>query len=359
MIVLASIFVFARVGIQAWQRKAMEAQDYLIYFAFIFFVGMTICYLAIIPKIYMIGKVTEGLRAPWETMQADVVLYIRMMFVTSTLFWFSLWSVKLSLLALYRKLMEGLPRVYLRLWWAVFIFCLVSLVGCVVSYVVSCPDFSATLSRGECSGPRSFRGQQASLYMSYGVDTLSDFMIMFLPIRLVWNLQMPRGQKMAVVALFASGFVCIAFATLRVVQIGMRTGKHSAPSPTWLALWSIIETAIAIGIGCCPALAVLYRISHTQHVPYDSHGYVRHNQSQPGSNRKGGDAINMNTLTVGTARSKASRNDPYWDDAAGSQEELAVDTKRIRVTTIVQQDTRQSSISPSKISRDEARSHII
>ncbi|CAO2651784.1 Nn.00g000670.m01.CDS01 [Neocucurbitaria sp. VM-36] len=274
MIVLASIFVLARVGIQVWKRKAMELQDYLIYVAFTFFLTMSICYLIIIPK---------------------------------------------------------------------------SLVGCVLSYLTSCPDFGAMISRGECSGPRSVRGQLASLYTSYAVDILSDFMIMFLPIRLVWNLQMARGQKIAVIALFASGFVCITFATLRVVQIGTKTGNTTSPSPSWLALWTIIETSIAIGIGCCPAFAVLYRTSRTPHVSYDTHGYIRHNQSRSEGDRSRVGAIKLNTMTVGTARSKVSRNDAYYDDTASSQEELAADSKDIRVTTTLQQDNRELSISNSTL----------
>ena len=125
MVVFASLFVLARVGIQVWKRKGMELQDYLIYIAFIFFLTMSICYLVIIHKVYMIGKVTVGLIAPWPTIKTDIIIYVRMMFVTTTLFWFSLWSVKLSLLTLYKKLMDGVPKVYMRLWWAVFLFCLV------------------------------------------------------------------------------------------------------------------------------------------------------------------------------------------------------------------------------------------
>lgn len=103
----------------------MELQDYLVYTAFTLFLTMSICYLVIIHKIYMIGEVVNGLVDPWPSMKADILTYVRIMFVTTTLFWLSLWSVKLSLLALYRKLLEGLPEVYMRLWWGVFSFCLV------------------------------------------------------------------------------------------------------------------------------------------------------------------------------------------------------------------------------------------
>lgn len=58
----------------------------------------------------------------------------------------------------------------------IILICTQSLVGCIVSYLTSCPDFAASLSKGECSGPRSVRGQLASLYTSYALDVLSNLM---------------------------------------------------------------------------------------------------------------------------------------------------------------------------------------
>ncbi|ORX94634.1 hypothetical protein BCR34DRAFT_629167 [Clohesyomyces aquaticus] len=335
IIVLASSLIVSRVGIQIWKRKRFELQDSLVYFAFIFFLTMSVCYLIIIPKIYKIGKVSVGLIAPWPTIQDDILVYLRLMFVTNTLFWFSLWSVKLSLLCLYKQLLEGLPRVYMRLWWAVFTFCLVSLAGCVISYITSCSDFVAAMKAGVCSDTRSVHGQLASLYTSYAVDVVSDFMIMFLPMKLVWNVQMPRAQKIGVIALFASGVVIIAFATLRVIQVGIRAGKHASPSPTWLALWTINESAVAVCIGCCPALVIMYRTFRQPQTSCDTNGYARHNQSLSGRSRT--EAIRMNTVTVGASRSRTSRNGVYWDDMASSQEELAAEAKGIMVTTTLEQ----------------------
>lgn len=168
--------------------------------------------------------------------------------------------------------------------------------------------------------------------------------VMFLPIRLVWNLQMARAQKIAVIALFASGFVCIGFATLRVVQIGIKTGNSASPSPTWLAIWTIVESAIAVCIGCCPAFAVFYRNTHTPHVSYDTSGYVRHNQSRSGAESNYPDAIKMNVVAISSGRKKVPRRDVYWDDTRSSQEELAVDNKNIMITTTLQQENRHSSL---------------
>jgi len=132
----ASTFMLFRCGLQMWKRKYMKPQDWLVYFEFVGFLAMSICYLVIAPRIYQIGRLAIGLEQPWPTMSSDVIIYVRMMFVTTTLFWTALWFVKLSLLVLYKKLMEGLPKIYKLLWWATCGFCLV--VGVSSPLSVSC-----------------------------------------------------------------------------------------------------------------------------------------------------------------------------------------------------------------------------
>jgi hypothetical protein len=125
MISLTSSFVLARGYVHYTKRRTMEVHDYLIYAAYIFFVVMTTCYLIMIPGLYKVSDLTNGLVEPWEGMQGEIITYMHMMLVTTSLFWISLWTVKLSLLALYRRLMIGLPVMYMRAWWAVLVFCII------------------------------------------------------------------------------------------------------------------------------------------------------------------------------------------------------------------------------------------
>jgi hypothetical protein len=156
-------------------------QDYLVYFAFACFLAMSVCYFIAIPTAYRLGDVNVGLVKPWPTMVNDQISTIRLMFVTTVLFWVSLWSVKLSLLALYKKLIQGQPATYARFWWTPLLLlnCIQSLAGCIISQLTSCPDFRKTLSKGECPGSRSVRGQIASLYTAYAMDVVSDLMSTF------------------------------------------------------------------------------------------------------------------------------------------------------------------------------------
>ncbi|EDU40830.1 conserved hypothetical protein [Pyrenophora tritici-repentis Pt-1C-BFP] len=81
--------------------------------------------------------------------------------------------------------------------------------------------------------------------------------LMFLPFRMTWNLRLPRSQKFGIFVLFGSGWICILFATLRVVQVSVKDGVPMIPDPKWLEMWTVIETSMAVMIGCAPAFNAL------------------------------------------------------------------------------------------------------
>jgi hypothetical protein len=131
-------------------------------------------------------------------------------------------------------------------------------------YFRSCGTISGFWTGG-CSGNTAKTAQLASLHYSFTVDTSTNLMskhnlgilelvltnpctVMALPIKLTWSLQMPRSKKVAILLLFASGFVCILFACLRVAQVAINAAKPEADGqpldPTWLAIWGMVECSI-------------------------------------------------------------------------------------------------------------------
>ena len=94
------------------------------FLAYGFFLSMTISYIVIIPPLYRVTEVSEGLVKPYPEILSDSLTIIKVFFTNSMLLWFTLWSVKFSVLFLYRRLMIGLPK-YLVWWWAVLAFCVV------------------------------------------------------------------------------------------------------------------------------------------------------------------------------------------------------------------------------------------
>jgi hypothetical protein len=147
---------------------------------------------------------------------------------------------------------------------------------------------------------------------------------MILPIRLIWNLQMPKAQKFGVIGLFSIGIVLIAAATLRVAQVGGKARSSSMPSSSWIALWGVIECSIAVIIGCCPAYVTLIRNYTTPTVSYNTQGFVRHKE---GDGLNSGDvrlanftATGSNTSkSVGVSSTSALSRDADFEEMHGSQ----------------------------------------
>ncbi|CAN9121313.1 unnamed protein product [Alternaria alternata] len=286
MLAMTSIVFVARIGVQAWRRKPIEAQDILLYIAFAAYLAFTILYIVITPIFFKIQELQLGRIVPWPTMMKDVILASRVMWQSGIEYWTCLWFVKFSLLALYKKLLSGMPKNYLYIWWGTLIFCVVTWSTCIITGPgLACNDTKAFFDKGAvCSSPEETRRQTANLYYAYAVDTVTNMMVMFLPIRLIWNLQMEKPKKIGCGLLFASGLVCILFSTIRIVQVG-QDGKPRSPDPKWLTMWTIIECSTAVIIGCCPVLASVVpkrRTRPSDTVSYDTQGYIRQSPNRSG-----------------------------------------------------------------------------
>ncbi|OCT54352.1 hypothetical protein CLCR_00860 [Cladophialophora carrionii] len=253
MIAITSIVFGARTLIRVNQPKRFQADDLFLLLAYLCFLTLSILYIVLAPTMYRITDASSGLTPIYPEILSDSLFMIKIFFANTMIFWFALYAVKFSFLSLYRRLMKGL-RLYMQLWWAVVAFCVLTLIGCVISNFTSCHSMHAWFTPGECSERRDVRAQIASLYYAYAVDVISDLFIMFLPLRLIWNLQRPTAQKVGIGGLFCVGWVCITFATIRVVQIGVKANNSSTPSSSWLALWAIVESAVTVIVGCCPGL---------------------------------------------------------------------------------------------------------
>lgn len=172
---------------------------------------------------------------------------------------------------------------------------------------------------------------------------------------------MPRSKKIAILLLFATGFICILFACLRVAQVGISAAKPEADGqpldPTWVAIWGMVECSIgmssfkfqtrvrvdiptAVIIGCCPAFAVVGNAFRTR-VAYNSQGYRKHAGSGPGQG--GGSKVQLRT--IGNMRTRERNHhlgldttDLHWADAHSSQEQLRATHDGILVSTTVTQE---------------------
>jgi hypothetical protein len=122
MITATSLFCIARFTARWYKALRFQAEDIFMLMAWAFFLGMSISYVVLIPAMYRVNAVKSGKAPLYPTLLKDANLMIKIFFCNSMLLFMTLWSVKFSLLFLYRRLMTGLPK-QMRWWWAVTIFC--------------------------------------------------------------------------------------------------------------------------------------------------------------------------------------------------------------------------------------------
>lgn len=122
LIIVTTATVITRFSIRIWKRKPFEIEDLLVGLAWASFLALTISYIVITPPMYHLYAVTGGEAEPYPEMMDDALVIIKVFFYSTMLLWCTLWAVKFSLLALYRRLMTGL-RAYIILWWALVVFC--------------------------------------------------------------------------------------------------------------------------------------------------------------------------------------------------------------------------------------------
>ncbi|KAF2114826.1 hypothetical protein BDV96DRAFT_494291 [Lophiotrema nucula] len=342
MLVVTAVFFAARVVVRLVKRKPFELHDVFCYSSFLCYVGMCVMYYKENDPLYRVEGVQRGEIPPYSDILHDAGMIYRWLTASQLLFYSSLTSVKLSLLTLYRRLLDRTPAKFTYMWWGILAFCILSYIGSTITTLTVCDNQGAKYNRGECAKANEQKRAQISLWFAYGVDVATDLAVMFLPFRMTWNLQMPRTEKLGVFVLFGTGWVCILFATLRVVQVGVKDGVPKTPDPKWLQMWTVIETSMAVIIGCLPAFAVVIRNRFgTKKGSYDSRGYVKRST----------DVIKMKSVGSGSSGLR-TKDDELWPEAHGSQEALAHDAGHITVTTTIHQNDIYAARPSIKSSRE-------
>ncbi|KAL8865185.1 MAG: hypothetical protein Q9174_007026, partial [Haloplaca sp. 1 TL-2023] len=139
-------------------------------------------------------------------------------------------------------------------------------------------DFFLYLDPNTVCHPQSFE-----VVNVYGFcNVITDFVLIFMPLPLVWRMQMDRKKKIGVGLVFASGALYVPSPRLQVF-LGKRSLMRAIPSicavaiirqyklyhtsqtgdPSWLIIptkiWIALEVNVAIIVACLPALTPLFK----------------------------------------------------------------------------------------------------
>lgn len=111
-------------------------------------------------------------------------------------------------------------------------------------------------------------------FANAGFSIATDFIVLLLPMPLVWKLGIPIVQKIALMAVFAIGIFATITSCLRVTTLDIFAKSPDNTYNVANVMWTIVEPNVAIVCACLPVLRpfVVKLIPGLKSKSYGSHG---------------------------------------------------------------------------------------
>ncbi|KAF2683611.1 hypothetical protein K458DRAFT_304176 [Lentithecium fluviatile CBS 122367] len=174
--------------------------------------------------------------------------------------------IKISILCFYRRLANGsVSRTFVYWVWGSIAFVIVYFVAFTMAIIFTCSPIQGYWRmfdiKWRLQNEMSCHNEGATIVSVAVVSTTQDLVICALPIFLVWNLQIPKRQKAALIAIFAMGLltcVCGIMRTYYAIYVYYFTYDIS-----WYAyygwIWTALEAQLGVVCASAPALKVFFK----------------------------------------------------------------------------------------------------
>lgn len=180
---------------------------------------------------------------------------------------FATCSVKISVLLFYRRLSSGFTRGFFIATWIGIAYNVAYLVTFVILIGVACRPISAYWMQVNLVGGWALThkftciDEHTALPLSGVLSLVGDLYATLLPCILIFKLDLPRQQKLALYPLFLLGFLVVVAGIVRTYSLDYLI-NHTYDN-TWYLwkcwIWSMVELYISIIAASAPALNPFFR----------------------------------------------------------------------------------------------------
>ncbi|MCJ1366566.1 hypothetical protein MMC16_005695 [Acarospora aff. strigata] len=174
----------------------------------------------------------------------------------SVTYGFTHFSIKMSLLLLYRRIFAKVNRAFVIGLYGTMIYTILWSGATVLVCIFQCTPISFFWEQilpvpppdGHCIW---IAATEVSLNI---LNTIGDIATLILPAIALWNLHMSRARKVAVGAIFLVGLFAVAAGIVRVFMV-LKQGIDFTWDDADLVIWTAIEPAVGILCACFPVIA--------------------------------------------------------------------------------------------------------
>ncbi|KAL4970637.1 uncharacterized protein BDV14DRAFT_186423 [Aspergillus stella-maris] len=248
-LVISTIAVVLRLLCRRITKTKLFLDDYLMIGALVFEYGISFAGVVLLYN----GLGTHINHVP----PPQLTIYMKTLASGSFLYTACITLIKLSILAFYARLFPIRPMkvsVYIVgtsivLW--CFGVCLIGAVTCIPFRKLWMPELE-----GGCI-------DLAKFYYGLQVPNIvTDAVILFMPVRVVWGLNMPRVQRVLLLGIFMLGALTLIFDIIRLTALIELSG--SGPDVTYnqvnASVWTCIEPCVGITAACLSNMRPLFNL---------------------------------------------------------------------------------------------------
>ncbi|KAE8381292.1 hypothetical protein BDV26DRAFT_278872 [Aspergillus bertholletiae] len=193
--------------------------------------------------------------------------YRKCMLAASVIYVPALAFAKLALLMLYYRLLKATHPVYVYIIYVVGFIIAGYSIALDLALIFGCSpiqkSWDVTITTGSCINT-------SGVYLATAItNTVSDVVLILIPIPIVWGLQLPFIQKVGVICMFGVGFLTTSISIVRLATLmPLVTSQDQTHQISLAALFIDIEANCIIICGALPYLRQFLRYHAPQLIDY-------------------------------------------------------------------------------------------
>ncbi|EXK77102.1 hypothetical protein FOQG_18184 [Fusarium oxysporum f. sp. raphani 54005] len=190
----------------------------------------------------------------WEQSKENYVTYMKAFYASVIVYNVAMCLVKIGILLQYRRVF-AIPILQAFTFYGLVIMATWTITIALLNALICVPvaKFWNSTMPGHCIDPLTV------WYVMAGFNLVTDITVICMPLPVIGSLNLPRRQKIMLLAIFSIGFLTCAISIYRIHTL--KTAA-STKDPNWdnvdAAIWSYLEVTLAIITSCLPTLRPLF-----------------------------------------------------------------------------------------------------
>ncbi|KAK5988317.1 hypothetical protein PT974_12467 [Cladobotryum mycophilum] len=248
--IVTTLLVVIRFWVRILMNKHLKdwrVEDFLMFFAYGLYVGI----------VYILYRMTINLGFfvhQWDVQWKNMSEYLYLIHVMSNLYIGVVMSLKAAIILEWVSVFvpKGVRNTFFWVYHGLLSFNVLFYLSVLVAINLRCRPFRRIWEltiEGKCYDIKYFELTSAT------INLVSDMLMLLLPQRVIWRLQMSKPKKIGVSIVFAIGLLAVVSGALRLYSAVM---FYKSPDSTYLSssfsLWTLAEMTLIFVILCVPSL---------------------------------------------------------------------------------------------------------